>query len=96
MERIQVTRIKDIYELFSFLQHLKISLHHDQDGHHSVRIIILDSLPVLFFPFLGKNLNDGKISPFFIARESLLMCFLHCFISDDTSDFRPGTYESAS
>ncbi|XP_021916043.1 DNA repair protein RAD51 homolog 4 isoform X3 [Zootermopsis nevadensis] len=59
MERIRVTRIKDVYELFSFLQHLKTSLHHDQDGHHSVRIIILDSLPALFFPFLGKNLNDG-------------------------------------
>lgn len=65
MERIQVTRIQDIYELFSFLQHLKTSLHHEQDGHHSVRIIFLDSLPVLFFPFLGYSLNDGKISPLF-------------------------------
>ncbi|PNF36887.1 DNA repair protein RAD51-like protein 4 [Cryptotermes secundus] len=59
MERIQVTRIQDIYELFSFLQHLKTSLHHEQDGDHSVRIIFLDSLPVLLFPFLGNDLNDG-------------------------------------
>lgn len=69
MERIRVTRIKDVYELFSFLQHLKTSLHHDQDGHHGVRIIILDSLPALFFPFLGKNLNDGKISLFFHCKR---------------------------
>jgi RAD51-like protein 3 len=60
MERIRVTRVQDVYELFSFLQHLKTSFHHEQDGRHNIRIIVLDSLPVLFHPFLGNSLNDGR------------------------------------
>ncbi|XP_021916044.1 DNA repair protein RAD51 homolog 4 isoform X4 [Zootermopsis nevadensis] len=50
-------RVQEVLESKGY--HDETSLHHDQDGHHSVRIIILDSLPALFFPFLGKNLNDG-------------------------------------
>jgi hypothetical protein len=79
MERIRVTRIKDIYELFSFLHHLKTSLHHEQDGQHSVRIIILDSLPVLFFPFLGNNINDGKISQYFNCNRMSTYALLATF-----------------
>ncbi|XP_069701861.1 DNA repair protein RAD51 homolog 4 isoform X2 [Periplaneta americana] len=59
MERIRVTRIGNIYELFNLLHHFKSNVHSEQDELQSVRIIILDSLPILFFPFLGKNLNDG-------------------------------------
>ncbi|XP_021916042.1 DNA repair protein RAD51 homolog 4 isoform X2 [Zootermopsis nevadensis] len=60
-------RVQEVLESKGY--HDETSLHHDQDGHHSVRIIILDSLPALFFPFLGKNLNDGKISLFFHCKR---------------------------
>lgn len=79
MERIRVTRVQDIYELFSFLQHLKTFFHQEQDGHHNIRIIILDSLPVLFLSFLGNNLNDGKIHYYFHynSMSSIFLNFLH-------------------
>ncbi|PSN31350.1 hypothetical protein C0J52_18958 [Blattella germanica] len=59
MEKIQVTRIENIYELFSFLHHLKNTLQNEQDDQHSVRVIIIDSVSVLFFPFLGEKDNDA-------------------------------------
>ncbi|KAJ9595701.1 hypothetical protein L9F63_013114 [Diploptera punctata] len=59
MERIKVTRINNIYEALSFLHHLKNNLQHEQDGQHSLRIVILDSISVLFFPFIGENFNEG-------------------------------------
>lgn len=80
MERIQVTRVQDIYELFSFLQHLKTSLHHEQDGQHSIRIVLLDSLPVLFLPFLGNNLNDGKILPLFSLHYNVYLYAFYTFL----------------
>ena len=76
MERIQVTRVQDVYELFSFLQHLKTSFHREQDGCQNIRIIVLDSLPVLFFSFLGSNLNDGKIHYYF-HYKSMSTMFVH-------------------
>ncbi|CAG2065897.1 unnamed protein product [Timema podura] len=59
MERIRVTRVKDVYETHQFLHQLKGILQDGQDADSSVRLVIIDALPPLFLPFLGESHNDG-------------------------------------
>ncbi|XP_075218146.1 rad51 recombinase D [Lycorma delicatula] len=54
MEKIKVTKLNDIYQLINFLHELETVL-----VDNPCRIIIIDSLPVLFAPFINANNNDG-------------------------------------
>ncbi|KAG8333119.1 DNA repair protein rad51d [Homalodisca vitripennis] len=57
LERIQVTRISDIYELLRFLHHLKSCLGEDESI--PPRVVIVDSVPPLYFPFMASDTNQG-------------------------------------
>ncbi|KAK7863395.1 hypothetical protein R5R35_004358 [Gryllus longicercus] len=59
LKRIEVVRIKDLYQLFSFLHTLRENLAQRELESSFVRVIILDSLPAVFFSFLNDTNNEG-------------------------------------
>lgn len=62
MEKIKVIKLNDIYQFITFLHDLETLL-----VDKPCRIIIIDSLPVLFAPFISSNNSDGKyISSFYV------------------------------
>lgn len=60
LKRITVTRIDNIYELIQYLHHLKASLSEDESC--PPRVVIVDSMPALFFPFMASEGNQGTAS----------------------------------
>lgn len=58
MNKIKVVNIRNIYQLFSFLHKWKEDLQ-EMRGEYSIRLVIIDSLPPLFFNFYGEGHNDG-------------------------------------
>ncbi|GLH07369.1 Putative DNA repair protein RAD51-like protein 4 [Gryllus bimaculatus] len=59
LKRIEVVRVKDLYQLFSFLHTLRENLAQRELESSFVRVIILDSLPAVFFSFLNDTNNEG-------------------------------------
>ncbi|KAG8223945.1 hypothetical protein J437_LFUL003753 [Ladona fulva] len=59
MQNVIVTSVGNIYQLLSFLHHLKGNMNHDNTDEVCTRLIIIDSLPAIFYQFLGENSNDG-------------------------------------
>lgn len=56
MDRIHVTRVKDMYQVIRFLHQLRKSL--TEDDSPPPRVIIIDSVPALYFPFMGSEDNS--------------------------------------
>ncbi|XP_068085617.1 DNA repair protein RAD51 homolog 4 isoform X2 [Anabrus simplex] len=97
MEKIKVTRIQDVFQLFSFLHSLKERLQHEQDERSGVRLIIIDSLPTIFFPFLGETHSGGfglmnhlASTMKYIAQEFHIAFLLVNFATRWHGDVAPG------
>ncbi|XP_049812665.1 DNA repair protein RAD51 homolog 4 [Schistocerca nitens] len=58
MNKVKVVNVRNIYQLFSFLHKWKEDLQ-EMRGDYSIRLVIIDSLPPLFFNFYGEGHNDG-------------------------------------
>ncbi|XP_063238672.1 DNA repair protein RAD51 homolog 4-like [Bacillus rossius redtenbacheri] len=59
MERVQVTRVSDSYQLLGALHRLKTALQDGREGGGAGRLVVVDSLAALFFSYLGEDHNDG-------------------------------------
>lgn len=57
LEQINVIKIKNIFQLAMFLNSLRRSLSHKNST--LCRLIIVDSIPVLYFPFIGGASAEG-------------------------------------
>ncbi|XP_071446626.1 DNA repair protein RAD51 homolog 4 [Hetaerina americana] len=59
LQNVIVTSVKSINELLSFLHYIKGSLNQDNIDGIWTRLIIIDSLPALFYQFIGEASNQG-------------------------------------
>ncbi|XP_014246396.1 DNA repair protein RAD51 homolog 4 [Cimex lectularius] len=98
IKKIFLQKIMDIHELISALHNLKIK--YSESKRNSIRLIIVDSISVVSFPFLGNNeglplLNHiACVAKFLAAEFNAIIIFINLAIrhfndKEATEELRP-------